>query len=569
MENKLTAHELTCLAWGAVQKPGKEEDCAKYAEDAIDILYNNKDDKRYLDYQYILQNYVYILQCKKDGSRITQSDAAAAAQDILDKSLFPDNRQTRYNLASYYWSIEDYESALYQYLAAEAVNEPYDGWIDNKNLYINNAGVYSDIALCFYKLDYITEAYYFAQKAKRISSEEYVINNYNFYKQLYEEKYIQPEIKENKICVYAICKNESKFVDKWYESMKEADEIVVLDTGSTDDTVEKLRSHGIKVETKVFPKWRFDLARNASMKLIPDDCNILVCTDLDEVLEPGWAKILKDNWTENKNKRAYYKYSWSHLPNGESGRIFCYDKIHSRGWTWIFPVHEMLYYPYNEDIGDAYKDKGEIVQLFELVHLHHYPDQTKPRSTYLPLLELRAKENPDDWYGLIYLAHEYFYRQLYQKSIDLLHKILDNYSEHYSILEQASCYLFAGDSYVMLKDYDNAIKHYKLAIETEPTYREPYINLAKTYRDLKRFDESKEILETAVKKTFRHYTWLERDVSWTYELADELCLAKWNSGEKVSATLWAVKAWSYEPENERLTNNLKICINNLSELDLI
>ena len=32
--------------------------------------------------------------------------------------------------------------------------------------------------------------------------------------------------------------------------MSEADYIVVLDTGSTDDTVEKLKSYNIKVETK-------------------------------------------------------------------------------------------------------------------------------------------------------------------------------------------------------------------------------------------------------------------------------------------------------------------------------
>ena len=30
-----------------------------------------------------------------------------------------------------------------------------------------------------------------------------------------------------KICVYAICKNELKFVDKWLENMSEADYIVV------------------------------------------------------------------------------------------------------------------------------------------------------------------------------------------------------------------------------------------------------------------------------------------------------------------------------------------------------
>ena len=43
-----------------------------------------------------------------------------------------------------------------------------------------------------------------------------------------------------KICVYAIAKNEEKFVDRWVHSMREADYICVLDTGSTDATVELL-----------------------------------------------------------------------------------------------------------------------------------------------------------------------------------------------------------------------------------------------------------------------------------------------------------------------------------------
>lgn len=33
-----------------------------------------------------------------------------------------------------------------------------------------------------------------------------------------------------KIIVYAICKNESKFVNRWMDSMTEADAVVVLDT---------------------------------------------------------------------------------------------------------------------------------------------------------------------------------------------------------------------------------------------------------------------------------------------------------------------------------------------------
>lgn len=44
------------------------------------------------------------------------------------------------------------------------------------------------------------------------------------------------------VAIYAICKNEEKYVDKWMESMLEADNICVLDTGSTDNTYKLLQA---------------------------------------------------------------------------------------------------------------------------------------------------------------------------------------------------------------------------------------------------------------------------------------------------------------------------------------
>ena len=41
-----------------------------------------------------------------------------------------------------------------------------------------------------------------------------------------------------KVVVYAISKNEEKFINRWYNSVKEADQVYVLDTGSKDNTVE-------------------------------------------------------------------------------------------------------------------------------------------------------------------------------------------------------------------------------------------------------------------------------------------------------------------------------------------
>ena len=83
-----------------------------------------------------------------------------------------------------------------------------------------------------------------------------------------------------KVCVYAICKNESQFVDRWMDSMCEADAVYVLDTGSTDDTVERLRARGAIVETETVSPWRFDVARNRSLEMVPDDADICVCTCL-------------------------------------------------------------------------------------------------------------------------------------------------------------------------------------------------------------------------------------------------------------------------------------------------
>lgn len=367
----------------------------------------------------------------------------------------------------------------------------------------------------------------------------------------------------NKICVYAICKNESKFVDKWVKSMSEADYIVVLDTGSTDDTVEKLKSYNIKVEIKKINPWRFDVARNESLKLVPDDANILVCTDLDEILEPGWAEPLRLQWVEGKHTRANYKYVWSHLDNGEPGRVFFYNKIHDRNWIWKYPVHELLW---NTKTQTEQYNSENALDLFNTITLHHYPDKTKSRKSYLPLLELREQESSNDSYGLIYLSHEYRYQGFYEKSNEKLNKVLDIFGLVINSVEKASCYLFMGDNYVSLNKFEEAICAYLKGIQIEPTYRELYLNLAKVYLDLKEYKLAIYYTRLGLKNSFRHYTWLERDISWTYEPYDILCQAYWYTGEKLKSLACAYTAYKYLfntscPEAKRLQSNIEVCEN--------
>ena len=79
-----------------------------------------------------------------------------------------------------------------------------------------------------------------------------------------------------KIYVYAIAKNEEKHVKRWMNSVREADGVFVLDTGSEDNTAELLKSEGATVEKQMILPWRFDTARNISLSLVPEDADICV-----------------------------------------------------------------------------------------------------------------------------------------------------------------------------------------------------------------------------------------------------------------------------------------------------
>lgn len=374
---------------------------------------------------------------------------------------------------------------------------------------------------------------------------------------------------ENKVCIYAISKNEAKFVDKWVKSMSEADEIVVLDTGSTDDTVEKLKKYpNVKVYQKEIKPWRFDVARNEAMKLASDECNIFFSTDLDEVLEPGWAKPLKEKWIDGVHERGTYKYAWSHNSDGTPGRIFKYDKIHSRNWVWKYPVHELLYNT-KDNTEDYYS--YNTLDLFNDIYLHHYPDRTKSRAGYLPLLKLRASEDPNDYYGLIYLAHEYTYRHHYDDALNIFNKILTDHLDELTNEEHASCYLFIGDIYTELKQYDKAEQSYIKSISIGKNYREPYLNLAKMYLndDIKDYESAIFYIKKGIKNSYRHYTWLERDASWGAEPWDLLSIASFYNGNKKDSLAYSIKALSLDKNNDRLKDNLKSILDNSNDLDYL
>lgn len=358
---------------------------------------------------------------------------------------------------------------------------------------------------------------------------------------------------ENKICVYAICKNEMEWIDRWLDNMSEADYIVVLDTGSTDGSFEKLRSDPrvTACAQAIISPWRFDVARNESMKLCPEDANILVCTDFDEIFDPGWAKVLRDNWQE-KFDRCHYTYAWSHNALGEPQDVFKYDKIHNRKYYWRFPVHEVLY-PYDPSMVE------EVLDVGTAIFLHHWQDQNKERNGYFDLLKLAVEENPTDCHVRMLLAREYFLKRDYDSAQAEYLATLD-YPEienpNRNLVKQESTARVA-DLYFLKNDYDNAIKWYTKAVQLDPTHREPYFCLGDVYNSMGLYTIGEAMIKAGFANSVRHFDWTERKDFWLGKGNLLLALSQYNLKKYDDALENAKIALKHDPDNTTL---LKIAV---------
>ena len=352
-------------------------------------------------------------------------------------------------------------------------------------------------------------------------------------------------MKKYKVCVYAISKNEEKFVDRWYESMKEADYVVVLDTGSTDNTIKKLKSHKVKVKKKIFEPFRFDAARNDSMKLIPKDTDICVCTDLDEVFEEGWREKLENVWDEN-TARVRYKYTWNFNADGSEGTVFMADKIHKYGlYKWTHPVHEILS-PLTT-INLKTKDVKEI-------WLKHYPDSQKSRSSYLKLLELSTKEDPDDDRNMHYLGREYMFYKMWDKSIETLKKHL-NMKNATWLDERCASMRYISRCYLAKGDINSALIWLYRAIAEAPHIREAYIEMAELQYLNNNWYGVIFFAQEALKITNRLNSYITDPKAWGEYPYDILSIAYYNINDLESALKNINKALDISPNNIRIKNN--------------
>jgi len=355
-----------------------------------------------------------------------------------------------------------------------------------------------------------------------------------------------------KIVVYTIALNEEKFVDRFMNSIcNEADGVYVTDTGSTDGTVEALRRRGAQVDVIKLKPWRFDVARNISMQLVPADVDLCVCIDLDEVLSPGWRKCLEEAYlkAEKKPDRVRYQYVWNTLPDGREGTTYWYDKIHTRGgFRWVKPVHETLAFY-----------KGEETQLFvDGFKLYHYPDPTKSRGSYLSLLELSVREEPEDDRNSHYLGREYMYYGMWDHAIAELKRHLTLKRATWNA-ERAASMRYIARCLQALGQLDEAERWLLRACAEEPRTREPWVEYGKfLYETRKDHVGCYAAMTRALAIKERPNVYLNEPSAWGYEPHNLAGVSAYWMGMRAEGVELIRQALAIEPNNEYLRENLRL-----------
>lgn len=348
--------------------------------------------------------------------------------------------------------------------------------------------------------------------------------------------------KKLKIVVCSIAKNEEQFVKRWKESANDADALYILDTGSSDNTVSVAKELGINVYEAVIAPWHFANARNHLLDLLPDDVDWIINLDLDEVLVDGWRSELEKVANDGSITRPRYNYTWSWNPNGTPGLQYNGDKIvrrHSHRWKGACHEVNITQPGYEEN------------QIFCSVKIEHYPDNSKIRSSYLPLLALDVEENPHNDRNRHYYARELFFQGQMEESIK-------HFKHHITMPEAKWAAERAWSMRYLAKMLPEEREAWLLRACAEyPSSREPWFDLCQYYYGKDNFAgcyfSAKKALDIKVKQGL----YLNESEPWGWKIHDLFAIAAYNLNQDFDAYVHGCIALELEPIDARLKKNLE------------
>lgn len=364
-----------------------------------------------------------------------------------------------------------------------------------------------------------------------------------------------------KIAVYAICKNEEKFIDRWMNSilpeLGDDDNIVVFDTGSSDKSVELFEKYDdrviVRFNSPIEPFFRFDVARNTALNDVPENIDVCIKSDLDEVFHPGWRAAIEKVWIKGVlPQRCRANFIWNHDEHGKPDRVFQHDcMIHSRyGYVWKNACHEVI----------VPTTSSELINNSD-VTFEHFADNTKPRSNYLNLLNVDVEENPNDSRVVLYYARELWFVGDYINARTNFMKFLG--MPNTWNVERCFAYRVLSKIAVSMEAVSTAEEFLKKACDEAPEQREPWIEAAElaTNPHYKLF-----AAEQALKTTSRPQHYLSESRCWGSLPYDLAALGAYYSGSYALSLHYALAALAFDPLDKRLQSNVAMIKSKLENL---
>lgn len=170
-----------------------------------------------------------------------------------------------------------------------------------------------------------------------------------------------------RVSAIILTKNEEVFIERCIRSVRWADEIVVMDSGSSDRTCEIARSLGAVVYEREWLGW--PRQKNLAMSLAKNDW--VFCLDADEIVTPKLAESIQSALTGSPDPRDGYHVA---RPNEMLGALLANEARPSKQIGFVRLVNRTCNrYGEDQQVHEEIHPVGKALPLVgDLIHWRGY-----------------------------------------------------------------------------------------------------------------------------------------------------------------------------------------------------